>query len=494
MPELYESLGFTANPFSRFSAEEELDYLTEVFLPPKYFKVLSNDIASGGTRFIVGNRGSGKSALMYQIIDVVKGRAVFPILIDSFDGVPSSKNEARILQLVIENCVTDLAVLLLVDRTRLKRLSFHQKQTLATLLTGYSLPINKSEFDDRIERLQSLKVRNWVVRAYNKLLRRPLNVAVSFGIEAFSDIVAKSLGLPKPSATEFYKDYLPEVKPQSGVEDTTIKPNSLDYASQKRVLEATEEIILSAGFDRIAVFFDKIDEFPDLQGKVSVIARFLSGVCTDTSLLQRKNISFVFVLWTKAKSSLADLGVRFDKFKAVDVNWQNVDIGDMFAKRVAHFSDSQKNPSDILDDINRGSVLRLSSESPRDMITVLSHIYDEQSMINETVKRFEKKAIESGVRVFAEKYDYISFYASKDIAQSVVSSINRILQVGKVAFTLKDLATVTRKSQASASNYTRAMREYGLVIENDENTERTKEYLVTDPKVKHLINIGIKSI
>ena len=31
MEELYENMGFTSNPFSRFSAEEEKEYLEDIF-------------------------------------------------------------------------------------------------------------------------------------------------------------------------------------------------------------------------------------------------------------------------------------------------------------------------------------------------------------------------------------------------------------------------------------------------------------------------------
>ena len=44
MEELYENMGFTSNPFSRFSAEEEKEYLEEIYIKPRYYRTVYNDI------------------------------------------------------------------------------------------------------------------------------------------------------------------------------------------------------------------------------------------------------------------------------------------------------------------------------------------------------------------------------------------------------------------------------------------------------------------
>jgi hypothetical protein len=43
MIELYQSLGLNQNPFSKFSAEEELEYLKDIYVTPKYFNSLFSD-------------------------------------------------------------------------------------------------------------------------------------------------------------------------------------------------------------------------------------------------------------------------------------------------------------------------------------------------------------------------------------------------------------------------------------------------------------------
>ncbi len=62
--ELYKSLGFTDNPFSTFSAEEEKAFLNKIYINPLFYNTLKSDLQKGLSRFILGARGIGKTALL----------------------------------------------------------------------------------------------------------------------------------------------------------------------------------------------------------------------------------------------------------------------------------------------------------------------------------------------------------------------------------------------------------------------------------------------
>jgi hypothetical protein len=66
---LFKNLGFKENPFSRFSAEEEISYLREIFYEPRYYSTIFQDIINNNSRYVFGERGSGKSALMFRLIE-----------------------------------------------------------------------------------------------------------------------------------------------------------------------------------------------------------------------------------------------------------------------------------------------------------------------------------------------------------------------------------------------------------------------------------------
>ncbi len=84
MEELYENMGFTSNPFSRFSAEEEKEYLEEIYIKPRYYRTVYNDIKDGTSRFIIGERGIGKTALMLNLEQDLEKNNIFSVLIDEY--------------------------------------------------------------------------------------------------------------------------------------------------------------------------------------------------------------------------------------------------------------------------------------------------------------------------------------------------------------------------------------------------------------------------
>lgn len=494
MPELYQSLGFMFNPFSRFSAEEELDYLPEVFMKPRYFDVLTDDLLAGNTRFITGDRGSGKSALMYSLIEKLIRKNSFTLLIDTYHGIPSQNNGPQFLRSIIEYLVTDYSLLLMMNNKKIRSLSNHNKENLSMLISVFFQPLNRKEIEQRIDRLTNYKKWNIVKKFINRVFNRSLNIILSGTAELISDVISKSLGLPKINTEKFYKEYIPDLKETSVADYSNCNINNLDYQNLKKILVLLRDIIIESGFTSITIFFDKIDEFQVLEGKTTKIADFLRDITTDTSLLQIKKISFVFITWSRVKSTLSLKNVRFDKFKPVDVNWTNEDMEKILEKRIKYFSNEKKNLRDIFDSISLGIIIELSNGSPRDVINLVSNIYDEQSMEDPKANKFNKTSIDKGTRRFVTKYDYNSYYGYSEIANSVIKSINRILQVGKSTFLLKDIAEVTKRSQASASNYSRNMKEYGLINENESTSEQIKEYTIIDPKIKFLISNGIKKI
>ncbi|NMC61004.1 MAG: hypothetical protein GYA51_16725, partial [Candidatus Methanofastidiosa archaeon] len=98
------------------------------------------------------------------------------------------------------------------------------------------------------------------------------------------------------------------------------------------------EIIRKSGFKSVVIFFDKIDEFKKLEGKIDKIVPFTEEVLKDTNLLYFDNLAIVFSIWTEVKEELNSKGVRFDKFKPVDITWLNDDIKTILQNRLNHFA------------------------------------------------------------------------------------------------------------------------------------------------------------
>lgn len=120
--ELFANLGFTKNPFSKFSAEEEQIYLKEIYEVPRYYSTLLEEIAEGNSRYLLGERGVGKSALMFYLIEDLREKGVYPVLIDEYDGIPTKNNGREFLYLVEQHIVTNFSLELMYDKTKIKRL------------------------------------------------------------------------------------------------------------------------------------------------------------------------------------------------------------------------------------------------------------------------------------------------------------------------------------------------------------------------------------
>lgn len=101
--EFYKKLGFDKYPFSTFTAENELDKLKEIFVAPTCYSPIKESIDSGATAFIYGERGTGKTALIKEII---KNKNT--IEIDNFSRVPTESSARNFYDLLINNLAKSL--------------------------------------------------------------------------------------------------------------------------------------------------------------------------------------------------------------------------------------------------------------------------------------------------------------------------------------------------------------------------------------------------
>ena len=84
---LNNNLGLLKNPFSKFSAEEEIEFHNEIFYEPNFYQTLLDDLKSGTSRFILGQRGHGKSSIIHKLKNDLEKSQILTIIIDRFDAV-----------------------------------------------------------------------------------------------------------------------------------------------------------------------------------------------------------------------------------------------------------------------------------------------------------------------------------------------------------------------------------------------------------------------
>ena len=478
--ELFTNLGFKRNPFSKFSAEEEQIYLKEIYEVPRYYQTLLEEIAEGNSRYLLGERGVGKSALMFYLIEDLKEKGVYPVLIDEYDGVPIKNNGREFLFLVVQNIVTSLSIELICDKTKIRRLKKDDREKLAFLINIFFKNITKNKVKELYEEVSKTKKINVLRRLCNAFLIKPINTILSGTSNVVGSTVSKALGLPIVDNNVVYQQFISELSEDNQPKDCS----EINYKDLKEKLRETALVIENLGYKKLVVFFDKIDEYIKLKSQIDSIVEFIVSIATDTSLIYSSEFGFEFLLWNKLKDKMKEKQVRFDKSRPIDINWDKDEMKKMLSRRLEYFAGHRLNVSEVLGDeqqLNR--IIEMANGSPRQLTMLLAKVYEEQSKINISVNSFSKEAVRLGMRNFSQTFEYELFFpgmAIKDV-------VNRILKVGKIKFSISDLASATKKSSQTASNWIRTMRNVGFVEEIEGDSGKTKIYNVIDPKIIYMI-------
>lgn len=490
MKELYQSLGLTTNLFSKFSAEEEVEYLDSIYVVPKYFNSLYSNLKDASSRFIIGSRGSGKTALILQLKNALENEEVYTFLLDNFENIPKKDNEKYFIFEIIQGITSDISLILAKNPNLLKRLNKFDKEKLSFIIEEFFKTLSKKEYLDRNNKVKRFKTQNWLKEFFNTYLNKPINLLISGGIEIFSDSVAKSLGLPKVQTQNFYKNYFPEFKISTPEKKLTIK--DFEYNALKEILIDLCKIIKKIGYKNVVILVDKIDENRNLKGSINDVCNFIEEILKDTNLLMQNDFGLVFSIWDEVRNVLASRGVRFDKFRPIDVTWTNEEITEIINKRISFFSNNSKEIDDLLIDRNeKNGIIELANYSPRDLFHLLANVYDEQSVINSSSTCFTYEAINNGKLKFCKEYEYYALFPSnRNSKDDVFRNINRLLKTAKTKLRSNDLASVLKVNPATANSYIKIMSDFNFIRMTDEQYV----YNVIDPKIKYMIENKIIEI
>ncbi len=493
---LSNSLGLEKNPFSKKSSEQELLFLNHIFYKPNYYDTLMETLSSGDSRFIIGQRGHGKSSIINKLFEDLEKKNIFTIKVDRFDSVPVKKNEFALLKLIIKSIVVKLVIYLKKNPKRLRRLNKSEKEKLALFIRGFFDTISNDEFQRTYNALHKIKTRNLITRIINWMGIGLANATTHAFVEISSSVIRKSLGLPEhdtsPTAIEYFKR-IEEIK------NDKIPSDHFGNTKEKikQILDEILEIVEKVGFTGTTILFDKIDEYQNLNQDLVRITNFTSEILSDTELLLNDKFAIGFSLWSELRSELAGI-VRFDKFGIVDVRWQYSDLTPLINKRLKYFSIKDPVTLDKLipNENDRDELIKISNKSPRDLISALAEIYLVQANKNPNANSFEPDCISNGLIQFCAGYDYDSITPSKQGKnQEVTVMINKLLQVKLNAFSMRQLTITLNQSTAQSEGQIKSMLKYKLISEGDiHNTYNEKEFLVIEPKVNYLIRRGYSKI
>ncbi|HDR9101086.1 TPA: ATP-binding protein [Burkholderia vietnamiensis] len=481
----YKNVGFGEYPFSKWSAEQERDRLHELFVRPSYYGPIDEAFKGGLGMFLIGERGTGKTAAIYDLIRDSKESNIV-VLIDDFSSVPVAYNPEDLYFLIISRVSEKIFEKIFLNRRVLSRLSDSQRLLLSYVYKEYTTSTTKAELARRLEHIQVPSWRRWATKAYG-LFRGLLNYGATVTVNFVADAISKSLGNIAPNVSDSsVKEYFPDIPFRS---DDTF--NSLD--ASLRLLECLADLGHQLTLGRTIVVLDKLDEDARLEGDAEHIADFLRGVVTATNLHLSQNIQLIASIWTVPFNMLRKQeNVRTQKMNVENLIWDHTDLTRALNNRFSVFSsESVRNyerlgDTDVSNDL-WGEVFELSNKNPRDLWHLMDSIFRQQFKINPKSTLISAAAIQEGMKSFVSSFNYYEYYPRRANAKAnsmdVYAYIRHLLRLASPEFTRNQLTERSGVSGSSANNYVAQMENMGL-ISSQGQTGGNVNYTIRDPKIR----------
>lgn len=493
-------ININGNPFLQRSAEDELDFLEEIYYKPVYYDELIDNAINGASRMLVGQRGLGKSATIHFLFKELKQNQTLPLLITRYDEIPLNNNEPYFLYKIMQSLCNGIAHYLFVNKKSRKKLSKYQKEQLAFFIELFFDPQTSEEYVTSAKEIKQKQRWNFIRKFYNRslpLINGLLNGAIEFG----SDFIRKSLGISidDVSIENVAREYLKEAD--------LLRVNSIPidevvlWEKDKliKLLKQLKEIANAIGYKSIVILFDKIDEYPEINANVDKIVDFVKDILLDTDFMYTKGLSIIFSIWSDAKRALNKAGVRFDKFEDINIEWDDTELEMLINKRLEYYTINKEYPvtmESLLPQISdRKLVLSLSNKSPRALIKLLGTFYSLEHNSN-GIHFFTPDTLAKGMMQYCLSYDYYSNQSVKVGGKiDLYGWINKILQMKRTSFTADAVKAEFVLTPKNTNTYIQNMMRYELIKENIRPDDEGKTvYDVIDPRLQFLISRGVSEL
>ena len=481
-------------PFARLSAEEEKSYIGEIFYKQQYYSTLINLAGASVSRFILGQRGQGKTATILHMMEDMKANGVLPILVDRYDGFPMQANKNYFLYEMVQKLTFKIALRLMENKRLRKKLTRNQQEQLSFFIEAFYEPECAEECIATAKIIEDKKKRNKIKKFVNKhlsFLNNLIGVVVKVGV----DLIRSHAGLDV-DISNVGGDYIQgfEIESFNGLSREEIV--AWDSSKLVKVLKTLTNIAISCDYSSIAFLFDKIDELSAIHSDINKVNSFIVDLLTDTELLYSDHISIVVSLWSEVKKILNKSGVRFDKFKEVYLRWRNNELVGLMNKRLFYFSINKFKPvtfESLVDDSNdRNKIIELADGSPRSFISLLGYILAEEGD-KKLITSFSSDALSKGYLMFCKKFDYISAQPSRTGKSNDLQTwITRLLRLKLTQFTLSQYCTFFNIKPKTGTNHIDTLIKYNLIRDTMlPMDDGAILYEVIDPRIRHLISRGV---
>ena len=486
------------SPFAKLSAEEERDYLNEIFFKQQYYDTLVDLAEASASRFILGQRGIGKSAVILHLFEDMKKLRLLPILIDQYDGFPGRNNKNYFLYSMIVRLTFELAECLMKDKSLKRKLTTTQRQQLGLYIEMFYDPVTARHCVECAESIKSVRLKNKIKTFINNHLSI-LNNVIGLVVKVGAELIRSYSGLGDVDISASGQQYLSELKLESYKQVPREIIVSWDSGRLKQMLWNLRDMAINLGNVSVVIMFDKIDEISGINGQIEKVTSFMSDFLSDTNLLYSQNIAIVVSLWSEVKNSLNKQGIRFDKFKEIDIRWRDDELIQMLNMRLRYFAINKENApkfDTLISDKNQATeILTLADKSPRSFFNLLGTILEEERTVG-LIREFSMDALTRGKLKYCKKFDYASAQPTRTGKNSdVLYWIARLLQMKSVTFSLNKYAEFYHVQSKTAFLHVQTLLKYNLIKDNIIPSETGETvYKIIDPRINYLITRGEVSL
>lgn len=484
------------NPFAQYSAEEELDALKDYYYEQQYYQELIDLAKEGVSRFILGQRGLGKSATIYHLFDDLQRNKILPVLITRYDRIPENNNENYFLYSIIQGITFGIAKELYVNKKLRKKLSKSQKTEIAILIEAFYDQQHADDFLKYSSGITTKRRKNTIKKIWNIFLKKTINSIISAGVQVSAQLIQSYAGVA-PDFSIIGHEYFEGFKIEEFKNISREEIVSWPTERLIKIIHNLQSISESLGHESIVILFDKIDEVKNISTDISKVADFIFDLLSDTDLLYTNKLSIVMSLWSEIKKVLNQKGVRFDKFKEIDIRWRNDELSELINKRLSYFSIDKSKPVSfqtlLPNKDDQTKILKIADGSPRSLITLLSYILNEESETNDIVS-FSNSAIYNGCLAYCKKFDYYSHQPVRTGKNSDITNwINKLLRMKLTSFSVRQYSDFFKVPNVkTAQRHINELIKYNLIKDSlYPASDGSTMYEVVDPRINYLIINGI---
>ncbi len=488
--EFCSHLNLEEYPFSTFNAESEKRNGHNLFIQPQNHSVLLQGLKNNLSHLIIGERGTGKTALSYEMKRSIDISINLIVYIDDYSSLKLNHKPEDYYRFLSEQIASVFFQAMTDDASSFWKYTKEERVELSFFLAEYVKPASRKILTAKISSIQNHLPKRACIWTYNAF-----RVFMNYGIHALTyaanNAITKHFAALPPVDSKV-PEYLAPIKTEV---DTTFDKGHKEYFYLCRLTE----LINKSKFKHTTVIIDKIDEDTRLENDAEDIAEFLENIASDNKILLHNRFNVLLFIWTVPFNYLKG-NVRTQKLSVQKLAWTRHDLLDALSRRLNVFSKSmvtsyeQLFSVESIDEVDK--IIAICNENPRDLWHIMDKIIISEFRISPISVKLSKEAIHDGISDFVKSFNYYEYYPKRSNARSnsmdVYSYIKHLSKLSTTEFT-KDQLNTEAGTGSSTTNYVTNMENMGLIVRSESKAlNGAALYKIKDPKVLYAISHGLE--